>query len=90
MAEYSVEARLSQEPAFVWWVPHVLKKRTTIIAKVKSKYWVRTHKYGVKITRNTEQAKEFDAENGNTLWWDSIIKEMKISMVAFEEFEGDI
>ena len=37
LAEYTVEARLSQEPAFVWGVPHVLKKRTTIIAKVKSR-----------------------------------------------------
>ena len=32
----------------------------------------------------------FDMENGNILWWDSILKEMKNVMIAFEEFEGDI
>jgi hypothetical protein len=36
MAEYAVQARLAKEPAFAWWVPHTLKKRNRIIAKVKS------------------------------------------------------
>jgi hypothetical protein len=38
IAEYSVQVRIQEEPAFAWWVPHVLKKRAQIIAKVKSKY----------------------------------------------------
>ena len=46
LAEYAVTCKLSQEPAFAWWVPYVLKKRNRIIAKVKSKYWIRTHKFG--------------------------------------------
>ena len=90
LAEFSVEARLDQEAAVAWWVPRVLKKRTAIIAKIKTKYWVRTHKYGIKIPRNTAEAKAFDAKNGNMLWWDSITKDMKNVRVAFEEFEGDV
>jgi hypothetical protein len=39
VAEYAVQVRIQDEPAFGWWVPYVLKKRSHIIAKVKSKYW---------------------------------------------------
>ena len=37
-AEYAVQMKLHQEPAFAWWVNDVLKKRDRIIAKVKSRY----------------------------------------------------
>ena len=36
-------------PAFAWWGPYVLKKSNRILAKIKCKYWVRTHKYGIEI-----------------------------------------
>ena len=88
LAEYSVENQISLEPAFAWWVPHTLKKRNRILAKLKSKYWVRTHKYGIEIPKSVEQAKTLDEKNGNTLWWDSIMKEMKNVRPAFEEWEG--
>ena len=45
LAQYSHQRTISEEPAFAWWVPHVLKKRNRIISKVKSKYWSRTHKF---------------------------------------------
>jgi hypothetical protein len=49
LAEYSVKNKISLEPAFAWWTPYVLKKRNRIIVKIKSKYWVRTHKYGIEL-----------------------------------------
>ena len=36
-----------------------------------------------------KEARQIDAENGNTLWWDAICKEMENVMVAFEVFDGD-
>ena len=36
VAEYSVTAGISEEPAFKWWANTVLKKRNQIILKVKS------------------------------------------------------
>jgi hypothetical protein len=36
MAEFSMLNRISVEPAFAWWVSHVLKKRNRIIAKILS------------------------------------------------------
>jgi len=88
LAEYAVHMRIAEEPAFAWWVPYVLKKRNRIIAKVKSKYWLRTHKFGIRIPKSVEEAKRLDESNGNTLWWDAICKEMKNVRVAFEVFEG--
>ena len=71
-SEYTVEIRVSLEPVFSWWGPYVFKKRKRIIAKIKFKYWVQTHKYGIKVQNNAEQAKSVDKNNGNTLWWDYI------------------
>jgi hypothetical protein len=35
LAEYAVANGIDKEPAFYWWVPHVLKKRNRIISKLK-------------------------------------------------------
>ena len=48
-----------------------------IIAKVKPKYWVKTHKFGIKVPKSVEQAVQFDKENEKNLWWDAICQEMK-------------
>ena len=90
LAEYACSSRIDSEPAFAWWLPHVLKKRNRIVSKVKSKYWTRTHKFGIKVPKSVEEAKRFDQENGNNLWWDAICKEMKNVRIAFEPFEGNI
>ena len=70
LAEYATQRRIAGEPAFAWWIHHVLNKRNRIISKLKAKYWVRTRKFGVKIPKSVEEAKRFDEENGDTLSWD--------------------
>ena len=37
-----------------------------------------------------EEAKDLDMQNGNTLWWDAICKEMKNVRPAFEPWEKDM
>ncbi len=76
LAEYATQRRLAGEPAFAWWISHVLNKCNRIIGKVKAKYWIRTHKFIVKVPRTVEEAHAFDKENGATVWWDAICKEM--------------
>eukprot|EP00957_Ditylum_brightwellii_P209604 15362426-Ditylum_brightwellii.AAC.1 len=68
LAEYAHCQHILQEPTFAWWVPHTPKNRNCIIAKIKSKYWARTHKYGIPVPKSVQEAKEIDRQNGNTLW----------------------
>jgi hypothetical protein len=75
---------------FAWWVPHALKKRDKILSKVKTKYWLRTHKYGIGLPKSVEHAKQLDLKNGNTLWWDAIMQEMKNVRIAFDKFKGEV
>ena len=78
VAEYAVSSRISEEPVFTWCVSSVLKKHNRIIAKTKSKYWLKTHKFRIEIPKSVLQAQQIDAKNGNTLWWNAICKEMKM------------
>ena len=68
LAEFAFENGIHKEPAFAWWVPYVLKKKGRIISKIKSKYWIRTHKYGIRIPKSVKEALEIDEQNKNTLW----------------------
>ena len=90
LAEFSILHKTSEEPAFKWWVPYTLKKKQRIISKIKSKYWERTHKYGVRIPKSVKEAIEIDSQNHNSLWWDSLMKEMKNVRCAFEVYEGKV
>jgi hypothetical protein len=51
LAEYAIANRIAEEPAFSWWVHNTMRKRDRILAKVKSKYWQRTHKFGIRIPK---------------------------------------
>ena len=56
----------------------------------KSKYWLKTHKFGIEIPKSVLQERQIDAKSGNTVWWDAICKEMKNVRAAFEAFEGGV
>ena len=74
LAEYSVYNRITLETAFAWWDPYVLKKHNHILAKIKSKYCIRTHKYGIEIPKNVKREKEIDEFNQNNIWWYAIME----------------
>ncbi len=54
----------------------MLRKRDSIIAKVKSQYWRTTHKYAVRISKSVEEALRVDKMNGDNHWEKAIEKEM--------------
>ena len=56
LAEYAVANKISEEPAFAWWVCDVLRRRDRIIKKVKSRYWSRTHKFGIELPKSVGEA----------------------------------
>ena len=89
VAEYAVSKDLADAPAFVWWVPHVLKKRNKIIAAVTKRYHKRTHKFGIEVPKSWDDCVRLDKENDNTLWQDAVRKEMKNVRIAFRIMNGD-
>ncbi len=86
LAEYAVANNIQDEPAFRWWVPHTLRTRDRIIAKVKSRYWVTTHKFGIRLPKTVKEALKIDEETGTTFWRDAIKKEMSNVKVAFKKW----
>ena len=70
VAEYAVSQDIADEPAFNWWVGHVLKKRHHIISVVKKRnahYLKRNQKFGIALPKSGEEARELDRQNTNTL-----------------------
>jgi hypothetical protein len=91
-AEYAISHQIAKEPAFRWWVPYTLRKRECIISKLSrkgSKYWQRTHKYGIELPKSVKEALEIDRRTGTTFWRDAIEKEMKNNAPAFKFNDDD-
>jgi hypothetical protein len=79
-AEFAVTAAIDHEPAFNWWVPHVLKKHDHIISMVKrrsARYLKLMYKFGIEVPKTVNEAHDLNRKNGNTFWTDAIAKEMK-------------
>ena len=83
-AKYVRDNWIDEEPAFDWWVHHILKKKGQLIKASQCISHRQGFKYGIKVPRTMKEALELDEENGNTLWQDSIDQEMKDVMVAFD------
>lgn len=84
LAEYAVANQIDDEPAFKWWVPYVLRRRTRILAKIKKKYWRTTHKFGIEMPHTVDQALEIDRVTGTDFWKNAIKKERSRVKVAWE------
>ena len=52
---------------------YMLNKRDQIISNTQ-RFWVKTHRYGIRVTNTVKEAIDIDKENGDTLWWDAIMK----------------
>ncbi len=86
-AEFAVTAGIDHEPAFNWWVPHVLKKRDCIISMVKrrsARYLKQAHKFSIEVPKTVQEVHDLDRKNGNTFWTDAIAKEMHEVHKAFD------
>ena len=65
------------------------ERRTSLSRRSRaSKYWDRTHKYGIRVPKSYIEACQLDAENGNTAWRDAVAMEMKNVRPAFQVYEG--
>ena len=75
---------MHDECAFAYWVPYVLKKRDVIVGAVKARARKTSHKYGIELPRDVNNAYEIDESNGNHFWRDAIEKEMHNVGIAFQ------
>jgi hypothetical protein len=79
---------LGNEPAFACWARACLRRHNRIVGRIKqSKYWLRTHKFGIEIPKSLEHALDLDAVNGNHLWRDAMGVETKNVGPAFGKWE---
>lgn len=84
MAQYAVDNRIDQEPAFDWWVKDVLKRKVRLI-KMSQSHRLRTgYKFGLRVPDTVEEALAIDKERGDTFWQDAINKEMGNVRIAFD------
>jgi hypothetical protein len=84
VAKYAKARDIDTEPAFAWWVPYTLRKRDAVVSAVKARARKITHKYGIEVPQNVNHAHKIGKKNGNTLWGDSLEKEMHNVGIAFE------
>jgi hypothetical protein len=88
-SEYAAAKILLDTPDFMWWAPHVLKKRSRSIAAVSKRNHKRTHKFGIGVPKNWDDCVRLDKENDNTIWQDVVSKEMKNVRIAFKFLNGE-
>ena len=68
-AQYATAQVIDGEPAFNWWVPHVIKKMLHIISLVKkrsARYLKKNNKFGVELPKSAKHALRINNKNGNT------------------------
>ena len=86
-SNYAISQGIEYEPVFNWWVRHTPKKRDRVISRVqkqKTRYLKKNHKFGIELPKTVSKDNELDKNNGNTLWADSISKEMKNANISFD------
>ena len=84
IAEFAVPEGIDHEPAFNWWVKHVLKKKDRKIVSIRkwqTRCLKRSHKVGIELYKTVEKALAIDTKNNNA---DAISKEMENVRVAFK------
>ena len=67
IAEYAILNKIDTKPGLNWWVHDVLCTKERILGKVKSKYWTRTHKFGIRVPKTVKEALDIDKESGTDL-----------------------
>ena len=88
VAECAVANYTTEEPAFKWWVPHVIRKRNRIASKVKKQHWRTTHKLGIKLPHSVQEPLEIDRIAGTHFWQKAISEEMSKVKIAWKTHDG--
>jgi len=92
-AMYAVANKVSDEPAFRWWVPYTLTKRESIINAVKRRSAKRrkTEKFSLEVPRldDVRRGLCIDEETDTRHWSNALAKEVKTVLPALNILERD-
>ena len=64
VSEYVKYQQIDDEPAFKWWFSFTLKKIEMIINAVNKLHHTKTHKFGIRIPGNLQEAHAIEKDNG--------------------------
>jgi hypothetical protein len=84
VAENTVAKSFLDAPDFVWWDPHVLKKRSMSIAAVTKSYHNHTHNFGIEVTKIWDDCVRLDKENENRISF-KIMNGEKLVLPTYQE-----
>ena len=85
---YAVANKISNEPAFRWWVPYFINKEDRIISAVKRRAVKvrKNEKFELEIQKPNDitRALKIDVEAGTSHWREILIKETRTVLPAFK------
>ncbi len=85
VAEYAVNSKLEEEPAFAWWVPHTIKCKNMIISSPTiASYPKKAQKFGLEFPNSIKRALEIDKETRTNFWQKAIVEEIMHVRPAFQ------
>ena len=87
LAEYAISRGIEKHPVFAWWIPSMMRKRKHIVKQIQHCIPKKSMKFGIIVPGSVNEAINLDKENGNTLWQDSIWKEINNVQVVFKLLE---
>lgn len=78
-AEFATARGIVEEPASCWWIPYTLRRRDRVIASINKRI-----KYDVEVPTSIEHAYRINHANKNSLWRDTVNREMGNLKVVFD------
>ena len=86
-AEYACLHQIDDQPMFAWWVNYVLKKRDSIVMKIKNRRTKKNMKFGIVVPSTVEEALVLDKANRNNHWEKALEKEYSRVRISFKLLE---
>ena len=71
-------------------VKDVVRRRDRIVSKVKTRYWQKTHKFGIIIPKKVKEALDIDKATGTNFGELNIQKEMDNARIAFDKVTNTV
>ena len=79
-----MDHNIEEETLFKLRVKYVICNIYRIITKIKVKYWITSHKFGIQVHKTVDEAYKIDHQTGTNFWGKAIKKDVANVCVTFE------